>query len=157
MGREGGRGRRRLCRAVGFGMLFAVAFGLGPVAATAGAATTVAIFSDTGDPVGGGRPWLFTASNASISAALVAGSQTMQIDLVGKAAGERFTFVFAPPTGQMWAAGVYDHAQRFQAEDHPGMDITSGNFGCNANGGRFEVRDIAIDANGTVTRLWLGF
>lgn len=43
----------------------------------------------------------------------------------------------------------------FQASGHPGIDVSGDGRGCNEIEGRFDVRDIAKNAAGEITRLWV--
>ena len=66
-------------------------------------------------------------------------------------------FEFTGPNRDPLTPGFYLQAERTTGAtpDHPGIDISSGSRGCNTERDSFEVRDIAKDASGAVTRLWI--
>jgi hypothetical protein len=62
---------------------------------------------------------------------------------------------FAARPGSDLKPGVYDHVERaaLRALNRPGMDISGNGAGCSTITGRFEVKDIAVDASGAIERL----
>lgn len=151
--RAGGSRRRVLVAA-----LIAVAAALGPGAAAASAVTDVVMFSDPGDFIGLGHSQLFTAANAAITAHTQAFA-IVDVEVNGGPLGDTFSLEFAAPPGQPFVPGVYENAQRasFRTAGHPGIDVFGDGRGCSGDDGRFEVRDVAIAPDGTVSRLWLGY
>src|SRR4051794_39277467 len=148
------RGRKRRALATLTGVLFLlVAL---PAVAHAASVTSVVMYSDAGDYIGGGQHRLYTPASSSIT---VSGGPNGELDVnvSGGASGDYFTLTFAAPPGQTLAPGVYVDAQRtpFRTAGHPGIDIYGSGRGCNEDAGRFEVKDIATGADGKVTRLWL--
>jgi RTX calcium-binding nonapeptide repeat (4 copies) len=125
-----------------------------PALAGASPQTTVAVVSETGAFIGGGNAYLFVAPGDEIN---VAGG-TAGLTVHAGPAGTGYDLTFEPPQGQTLVQGVYDHAARpsiLKNPQRPGMNI-QGNFGgCNELNGRFEVRDIATDAAGAISRLWV--
>lgn len=145
-------GSRRLL----IGVAVAASFALPPAAAQA-ARTSVAIFSDPADYVAGGAQRLFTPANSTIAADGDKGFVNVAVNGGGHPGGSGFTLEFAPPTGHLLrSGGVYDYAQRatLRQGDHPGIDVI-GDRSCTTVGGRFQVRDIALDADKHVERLWI--
>src|SRR4051794_37994165 len=151
--RAGGSRRRVLVAA-----LIAVAAALGPGAAAASAVTDVVMFSDPGDFIGLGHSQLFTAANAAITAHTQAFA-IVDVEVNGGPLGDTFSLEFAAPPGQPFVPGVYENAQRasFRTAGHPGIDVFGDGRGCSGDDGRFEVRDVAIAPDGTVSRPWLGY
>src|SRR4051794_31323436 len=126
-----------------------------PSSAAAATATSVVMYSDAGDYIGGGQHRLYTPANSSITVS--GGSEEVDVNVSGGPSGDYFTLDFAAPPGQALAPGVYTDAQRapFRTAGHPGIDIYGSGRGCNEDSGQFEVKDIATDSSGNVTRLWL--
>jgi hypothetical protein len=109
-----------------------------------------------GDWVGGGVQRRFDSTNASIS---IGGTAAyMSIGVAGGTAGDSYTLEFAAPPGKvLLAGGVYVNAQRapFREAGRPGIDIHGSGRGCNTITGLFEVKDIVVAPNGTVTGAWI--
>ena len=76
---------------------------------------------------------------------------------VGGPYDEGYSFRFVAPYGAPLERRNYVAAQRsgFIDPGYPGMDVEGEGRGCNAILGNFEVRDIAVDAQGELERLWL--
>jgi Tol biopolymer transport system component len=129
----------------------------GSGAATGGGSTSqVVMFSDRGDYIGGGSQREFDSTNAEIS---VSGTTAdLDVRASGGTAGDSYDFHFAAPPGGVLASGsVYTGAQRtpFRQAGHPGIDIYGTGRGCNTDSGSFEVKDIATDAGGAISGLWI--
>src|SRR3954471_13533849 len=126
-----------------------------PASADAASTTSVVMYSDAGDYIGGGQHRLYTPGNSSITVS--GGSEEVDVNVSGGPSGDYFTLTFAAPPGQALAPGVYVDAQRtpFRTAGHPGIDIYGSGRGCNEDAGRFEVKDIGMGADGKVNRLWL--
>ena len=123
------------------------------VAETDGWATMV---STRGDGIGQGTHRTFdTAAGDAVTAGTDDGD--LQVWVSGGPGGEGFEMEFAAPAGQALAPGVYLGAQRsvFRAEGRPGIDIGGEGRGCSLVRGGFELRELAVAADGSVTRLWL--
>ena len=139
--------------------LLALAFSGGAAAAPPPPATVshVTMFSDPGDYIGGGVPRFFVSGADSISVSGNASSVAVAVS--GGPYGDSFTLTFAAPPGQTLHPGLYTGAQRtsFRQAGHPGIDISGSGRGCNEDGGRFDVKDLATDRRGNVTRLWLTY
>jgi hypothetical protein len=71
--------------------------------------------------------------------------------------GDGIYLTIAPPKGQ--PLRLYNHVgvQRtpFNEDWHAGMDLVSGNRGCNGIFGRYELRQLELAPDGQPTRLWL--
>jgi IPT/TIG domain-containing protein len=131
---------------------------LGGGAATAAPATVayVVMYSDTGDYIGGGTQREFDPGNASIAVGGSPGYLTVSVD--GGTAGDYYDLDFAAQPGDiLTSGGIYTDAQRapFRDSGHPGIDIYGSGRGCNTDTGMFEVKDIATDSTGAISRLWI--
>jgi hypothetical protein len=129
--------------------------GSAPARAAAGSPEYVVMYSD-GEWVGGGIQRQFDSGNAQIS---VSGSAAyVTVGVAGGTSGDYYDLDFAAPPGQVLApGGIYTNAQRapFREPGHAGIDISGSGRGCNEDTGLFEVKDIATDAGGAVSRLWI--
>jgi IPT/TIG domain len=131
---------------------------LGGGAATATPTTVayVVMYSDTGDYIGGGTQREFDPGNASIAVGGSASYLTVSVD--GGTSGDYYDLDFAAAPGDiLTSGGIYTDAQRapFREAGHPGIDIYGSGRGCNTDTGMFEVKDIATDSVGAVSRLWI--
>jgi hypothetical protein len=131
---------------------------LGGVLATPAQASPTAfvvMLSDPGDWIGGGAQRVFHPGNAAATLRGNAGYLTVEVS--GGTFGDYYDLDFAAPPGQLLVPGVYVGAQRapFREAGRPGIDIGGSGRGCNQIEGRFEVKDIGVDANGAVNRFWV--
>lgn len=119
--------------------------------------TFVTMFSDPGDYIGGGDARSFVPSDSSIT--LSGTASYLGVSVSGGTLGDSFGLTFAAPPGKALKQGLYLGAQRapFREAGRPGIDIDGDGRGCNEIGGRFDVKDIATDASGAVTMLWLTY
>jgi hypothetical protein len=126
-----------------------------PAIAQASPSNSVVMFSDPGDWVGGGAQRVYHSGNASIT--LSGGPGYVTVHVSGGNFGDYFDLDFAAPPGHTLAPGYYVDAQRapFREAGRPGIDISGSGRGCNTIEGLFEVRDIAVNQSGVVTRLWI--
>ena len=128
----------------------------GPAApAATGTVSYVVMYSD-GDWVGGGTQREFDARNSSLSVSGSPGYLTVNVS--GGTAGDYFSLDFAAQPGDiLTSGGIYTNAQRapFREASHPGIDIYGDGRGCNTDSGQFEVKDIATDSSGSISRLWI--
>ena len=117
----------------------------------------VVAYSDAGDYIGGGLPRVWTTADSDVR--LGGTAAYVSVSASGGPSGISLGFEFAAQPGHVLQPGYYDGAQRapFREPGHPGIDIFGDGRGCNETTGRFEVRDIATDAAGVVTRLWVIF
>lgn len=123
------------------------------VEAGAEARTLLTFASDPGDYVGGGRSWTFTPADGTITASASPGAVTVMFN------GAMFWDLrFAAPTGEAFAAGVYEGPTRQASPStKPGMDVTGGSNGCSAVTGRFIVLEAAYAPTGDVRSLAIDF
>jgi hypothetical protein len=125
------------------------------VSATTVARTSVTMYSQSGDYIGQGIERLFLPSLGSVT---VTGTASyLQVNVSGGTSGDAYTMTFGAPSGKKLKPRTYLRAQRapFAATGHPGIDIYGDGRGCNEITGRFDVKDIAVNAAGRVTRLWI--
>lgn len=120
-----------------------------------GAQDVVAAFSDDDDWIGGGERHVWRASDTRIDSGASDGQVAVSVTANGRSF-DQMSFVLAAPVGRPLTTGVYAGAERpgFGRSDRPALEITSTGRGCNRIGGSFEIRDIARDAEGRLTRLW---
>src|SRR3954468_6332677 len=144
-------GRRALPALAAVVMSFLAA----PGVVQAASVTSVTMYSDSGDYIGGGTQRVFTPGNGSVTASGSGGE--LGVGVSGGPTGAGFTMEFAAPPGEALGPGVYVDAERapFRTAGHPGIDISGDGRGCNEDGGLFEVKDLVWGANNTVARLWL--
>src|SRR5262249_45186622 len=121
-------------------------------------ATAVTMFSDPGEFIGGGLDREFDGTNASIG--IAGDAHELAVNVSGGTAAGAFGLLFAAPPGDALAPGaVYLHAQTpvFRTAGHAGIDIAGDARGCEGQNmdGAFEVRDLAFDPGGAVSRLWI--
>ena len=116
---------------------------------TTGDATLV---SASGDWVGQGTDRLFDtpASKISVSGGLG------HVEVAVERGSEWFYLDFAPASGRQLEDGEYTGAERypFEAPGHPGVDVSGDGRGCNEDFGKFVVRDIHVNASGSIERFW---
>jgi hypothetical protein len=126
-----------------------------PAAAASSVRSSVTMYSDPGDYIGGGRAQLFDSNNAQVTAN---GSRNrVFVGVSGGTAGTSFTLSFAAPDRTALRVASYPRAAResFRPAGRPGIDIYGDGRGCNEVAGSFEVRDIAYTAGGALSRLHL--
>jgi hypothetical protein len=134
---------------------------IGVVAPVATGVTTkrtfVTMYSQNGEYIGQGEHRLFLPSMGSITVTGNAGY--VSVGVSGGTHGDEFTLTFGAPSGTRFDTRTYLRAQRtpFASAGHPGIDIYGDGRGCNEISGRFDVKDFATDASGTITRLWIVF
>jgi subtilisin family serine protease len=73
--------------------------------------------------------------------------------------GDSWGLDFAAPQGAQLAAGSYENAVRFPFENglSPGLSLSGEGRGCNQLTGRFDVLEVAYNANGTLQRFAADF
>jgi hypothetical protein len=130
----------------------AIVGGSAPAAAQAATVSDVAMYSDTGDYIGQGQQQVFTPANSTITVSGNPGDVSIDVN-----SPSGYTLEFAAPQGQSLQPGVYDGATRaaFRSGLEPGIDISGDGRGCDVDQGRFEIKDIHLDASGVPDRLWL--
>ena len=135
-------------------MLSAIALVFGASVASANTAT---VFVADDEYQGGGQQRVFESHNATFS--LTGDADGVRLQVSGGSVGDAYTMRFAPPAGEALARGVYTGAVD-AAQPRPGRPgiavVGPGLGGCIfAPFGDFEVKDIALDGAGAVTRLWI--
>ena len=142
-------------RARGGSALATIVFCFCAVPAASGA-NSVVMYSDGafgGDYVGGGQLLLFDEANGSVQLTGNAGSMSIAV----RDSNNNFRLDFAAPAGQTLADGYYHGVQLAQVRDpdHAEIDIGGDARGCDSVIAGFQVKDIATDSAGNVSRLWL--
>jgi hypothetical protein len=136
--------------------LILLAPGAGVAAGTTPPTASYAVMYSDGDYIGQGTQRVFDTSNGTVT---VSGSASdLTVGAAGGTAGDSYSMEFAAAPGDILVSGgVYTGAQRapFREAGHPGIDISGSGRGCNTDAGEFEVKDIATDASGHVTRVWI--
>ena len=100
--------------------------------------TVLALDSDLGDWVGGGKQWSYVSLGATFTISI--GSRVTSIDVDR----DDWHAYFAAPAGQALRKKLYDNAERypFQSVGHPGLDVYGDHRGCNTLSGGFQVNQI---------------
>jgi hypothetical protein len=110
----------------------------------------VTMVSTPGDWVGGGTDRIFDLPG---SVSLSGGPS--KIEVHARSGGDSFDFQLVAPAGSQLQPGDYEQAERspFQEPGRPGLTISGDARGCNADTGRFLIKDIHFDEAGKVDRL----
>jgi hypothetical protein len=109
-----------------------------------------AIFSDPGSYIGKGADAAWTPAFAGVSGF----PNNIGVN-VTPPQGDSYSIGFGGPNGQRLEPGVYDSVGDDTDRPHMGASTSAG-AACDG-GGRFEIKDIAYDANDVPTRLWVLF
>ncbi len=114
--------------------------------------------SQPGDYIGGGQFHQYTPDDGTFSVTSSSGGQQVRVRFSGEP-GTWWTLTFQAPDGTTLTRGPYEDATRapFSSPTKPGLDVSGSGRGCNTLEGRFDVREIAIDGDGTVDRLAVDF
>jgi hypothetical protein len=147
--------RRRLAMLLAGTVLLSGLVTASPAAAAEVPLHSVTMFSDRGDFVGQGVSRLFDNRNSRV---LVQGDRTTLMVSVNKGNyQDYYDFQIAAPPGRTLTRGLYAGAERMPdvSAGRPGIDIFGSGRGCSGTTGRFEIRDIAFNAAGVVSRLHL--
>jgi hypothetical protein len=132
---------------------------LGPAAAARAADQTyLALFGDASSVIGQ-QSQLFTPADATIvlrSIAQDGGTDRIAVAAQRSNTDPAYTIELTSPDGGPLRPGVYDDAGPTDQPRRPGLKLM-GSGGCSPDAGRFEIRDIAADAQGRPSRLWLLF
>ncbi len=114
---------------------------------------TAAFFSDPGSYIGQGVESAWTPVNAGVSGF----PNRLEVNATPPQ-GDSWAIDFGAPSGQSLEPGVYDEAIDDQGSDQPLIVAYDRTAGSSCDGtGRFEIKDIAYDASGAVTRFWALF
>src|ERR1700749_3795448 len=112
-----------------------------------------AFFSDPGSYIGRGAQAAWTPAFAGVSGF----PNRIEVNATPPQS-DSWSIDFGAPAGQSLQAGVYDDAGDDPGTDRPLIVAYDPTAGSSCDGaGRFEVKDIAYDANDDVTRLWVIF
>ena len=124
-----------------------------PAAAGAASVSSFSVFSDEGDFIGQGVDRVVHPGNARHlgarmdGGALAAGAQRHD--------DESFGVEMAAPPGESLRPFNFMAARRYPFNDGaPGLRMTGGSRACNELEARFEILDVALNADGTAKRLW---
>jgi hypothetical protein len=113
------------------------------------------LVSSSGDYIGGGRTWAYTAEDADLTVEVQGG--TIGVEIRGD---QRWSGTFDPPEGvsSVVAGATYTGLTRWPFNDPPGGGIswTGEGRGCNENFGSYAIDEVTYEA-GVVTALQLRF
>jgi len=117
--------------------------------------TGVSFFSEPGHWVGDGTERVFTPADASITFDDNFDNGISVSILTTDASSQLWGLDLSAPNEQQIGVGVYNAATRFAFNDPavPGLSFRGNGRGLNTLTGRFEVLDIAYNAQGDLTRL----
>jgi hypothetical protein len=144
---------RRPTRSAGLVVLLAAGLAGIPAAPASAAPTTVSsvtVVSETGEFVGGGQAWMFSA-NSGGTVRLTGGPADLTVD-VGGTPEQRpgdFTLQLVAPPGEALQRGTYEDVHR-APEPEAGrawLHVSGNGHGCNTIRGRVTVPDIAHTAD----------
>ncbi len=111
-----------------------------PVLATAD--TRLVMESEAGDPIGGGKKYLFDLNNSFISAKPFYPNLNPAVSflVISKTSGAQWELNFAAPGGSKLIPGTYQGAYRFPFnESKPGLSVSTDGQRCDTVTGTFEV------------------
>jgi hypothetical protein len=147
--------RIRLCLGALVGLLLPLSMSAPAAAVTY--SSSVTMMSEPGDYIGQGRDRVFNERNGAITVTGDAGY--LQINVSGGTLGDYYHLDVAAPPGELLHPGLYTGVQRaaFRTAKRAGLDIAGSGRGCNEVGGRFDVKDIVLGPNSTVSRLWMTY
>ena len=108
--------------------------------------------SQAGDFVGGGRQWLYNASNAlfTVSRHSPSSGSGVSVNISGDTT---WSLDLDAPAGAPLAVGTYTGAVRYPFNSFvAGLDISGNGHGCNEETGWFIVRELVIGTDGSIVR-----
>jgi hypothetical protein len=118
--------------------------------------TGARLTSAPGDYIGGGAQRLYIAPLDRFSAG-DGYSNSISVGMTGRG-GQSFSFEVAPPLGATLALGAYENAKRFPFQDAaPGLSFSLNSSGCNQISGRFVVRELVRNLDGSIAQLAIDF
>jgi hypothetical protein len=135
-----------LLAAAGAALFAASASAYGPGYFSATLSGQVAVFSDPGSELGNGAQTEWITTNGGVV------GYPNSFDVGGHGWG----FNVGGPDNEPLHVGVYDDTGDTPGESTPVLTATRGGEECSGPG-RFEIKDLAYDASGAPTRLWLLF
>ncbi len=130
-------------------------FGKAPaIILTSGVANDVTLLGGA-DSLGGSQNQLFVQGNAALD--LFGDATTgFAVTVSGGTSSKAFTIQMQPATGQTLGVGSYV-AERVPTASRAGFDIFSGATGCTTVFARVNIRDLEVDVNGDISRVWLTY
>jgi hypothetical protein len=124
-------------------------------AALAAPKASVVLYSDPEDYIGLGRPEFLSAPRDRIQ--VDGDSGYLRVGVLSKA-GESYRLDFEAPDERTLTRGIYTRAHGSHPDPgRPSIEIGGEGRGCNQHAGEFEVKDVALDARGEISRLWVVF
>ena len=139
--------------------LFFILFATLLAARTVSAAQTVLTYvSEPGDYIGGGQEATFTPADGTFSV-YPTYANGLVVSFNTSTYSHWWNLYFGAADGQVLVPGSYENAERFafKSPGHPGLDFTGDGRGCNGITGRFDLREIELDASGQVVKLAIDF
>ena len=116
---------------------------------------SVVLYSDPEDYIGLGTPEFLSAPRDRIQVDGESGYLSVEIR---SKAGEFYDLEFEAPDERTLTRGVYTRAHDPHPDPgRPAIEIRGEHRGCNQIAGEFEVRDVALDSRGEISRLWVVF
>lgn len=111
------------------------------------------VSSDPGDPLGGGQPSAFLGPETAIQ--IAEHQLNLGLQLTWLSQSQRWSFALVAPYSRRLEPGVYEGSLRapFQPTMLPGLSVSAATS-CNTETGRFTVRRLARNAQGSVTGIW---
>ncbi|MGB8169644.1 MAG: hypothetical protein WCF18_19240 [Chthoniobacteraceae bacterium] len=118
--------------------------------------TFLAMQSDKGDYIGGGKTYFYPAASGSFS---IATNYHSGINVSFNSDKEWWYLNFAAPGDAVLQPGTYSGAMRFpfQTAGSPGLDISGNGRGSNTLTGNFTVKQVVYGAGGTIESFWVLF
>ncbi len=145
-----GSGRRIACLAVA--VTATVAMALTPATAWGIDSLTVSAIQ------GGNGVSIFDTANGTVTLSGNLSGLTVSASAEGHAGLATDVLTVAPAPGGLLQEGDYDGAASPQFADQPILGLTQSGAGCPGDSyGDFTIRDIGVDPNGNVDRLWLTY
>ncbi|MDA0181607.1 hypothetical protein OJ997_14980 [Solirubrobacter phytolaccae] len=116
----------------------------------------VTMVSERGESIGKGAHRLYdTAEGDWVGATVADDGNAIDVFVNGGPEGDNFDLEFGAKRGEPLVPGVYTGAENFGDPAKPKIQIHGDGRACNFASGSFEVRELAIGADGTVQRAWI--
>lgn len=111
--------------------------------------TLLAIVSEKGDWVGGGRSMSYDENEGVFEIASYSSPNYIHFRFESSLEYDYWTLDFQAPEGQTLEVGLYENATRypFQLGNAPGMDYSGNHRGCNNLYGEFEIHEIEFEGD----------
>ena len=117
--------------------------------------TVLVMSSEEGDPVGRGQSYFFTEADGDFG--MVRNFSSNAAAFFHGSGSADWYLSFTGPGNAPLAVGLYTGATRNHGVNEPGLDVTGDGSGSNDTTGSFEVKQIAFDADGAISRFWATF